>query len=210
MNNNYNKYFTETEAGLNIEANNINANCITSRDNKFSLDSEGNLTVNSISSVTPIDGTIDRKEIFNMIYPVGSFYISASNINPTTLFTGTWEKIENKFLLACSGYFPNGTTGGSNKHSHSMGAHTHNLGDEGYACIDMSAQYINQRELSSGANYTQNLRKSVSGSLISKAEARPYGTALGGRTGEMSTTTDTGTTTTLPPYLAVNIWKRTA
>ena len=42
--------FTKTENKLNLEVNNINADCITSRNNKFSLDEEGNLTVNSITS----------------------------------------------------------------------------------------------------------------------------------------------------------------
>ena len=47
--NNYDNYFTETTSGLDIEANNINANCLTSKNEKFNLDSEGNLTVNSLT-----------------------------------------------------------------------------------------------------------------------------------------------------------------
>lgn len=207
---NYDKYFTETNNGLDIEANNIDVNCITSQNNKFSLDSEGNLIVNSVTSSVPVSGTIDRDEILDMIYPVGSFYITASNTNPGTLFKGTWEKIENKFLLASGSSYVNGTTGGTTEHSHTMGAHTHGLGDEGFACIDMSTQYINQRELSSGVSYTQNFRKTVSGSAVDKTEVRPYGTALGGRTQGMSSSVNTGATTVLPPYLAVNVWKRTA
>ncbi len=42
--------FTKTEDKLNLEVNNASVDCITSNNNKFSLDSEGNLIVNSITS----------------------------------------------------------------------------------------------------------------------------------------------------------------
>lgn len=34
------------------------------------------------------------------IYPVGSIYVCLSEINPEELFGGSWERIENRFLLA--------------------------------------------------------------------------------------------------------------
>ena len=42
--------FTEVDGDMNFDGNNININCITSKNNKFSLDSEGNLVVNSITT----------------------------------------------------------------------------------------------------------------------------------------------------------------
>ena len=101
--NNYDNYFTETTSGLDIEANNINANCLTSKNEKFNLDSEGNLTVNSLTISDSNNNSLSFEAIFNRIYPIGSIYISTTDTNPGTLFTGTWEKIENRFLLA-SGY----------------------------------------------------------------------------------------------------------
>lgn len=56
--------FTKTEDKLNLEVNNANIDCLTSKNNKFSLDSEGNLIVNSITSKiqTNIAGEVTLEE----------------------------------------------------------------------------------------------------------------------------------------------------
>ena len=78
-----------------------------------------------------------KSSIVNTIYPVGSIYMSVNNTNPSTLFGGTWVKIEGKFLLS-SGKAPEDnsktysvqSTGGSKnavtvEHTHIQNAHTH-------------------------------------------------------------------------------------
>lgn len=79
--------FTKTADNLNLEVNNASVDCITSNNNNFSLDSDGNLTVNSITSV---ENSIDNQSICNLIYPVGSIYLSVNNTSPSILFGGTW------------------------------------------------------------------------------------------------------------------------
>lgn len=201
----YSEYFTQTDAGLNIEANNIEANCITSRNNKFNVDSDGNLTVNSINFNNPNNNSLSFETIFNKIYPVGAIYISTNAINPGVIFTGTWEKIENKFLLGYSADYPLMSTGGTSEHKHTSAAHNHNSGNL-LADFNFEGGYAKYYFVSddfSSYNYIED---------ISYTETNTGGHLYGGVNihGLTGTTQpgDTGTTKHLPPYLAVNIWKR--
>lgn len=52
-----------------------------------------------------------------IVYPVGSIYMSVSNINPNLLFgIGEWEAIEDRFLLG-AGNHTAGETGGEETHT---------------------------------------------------------------------------------------------
>lgn len=50
------------------------------------------------------------QEIFKLIYPVGSIYLSTSMTNPSTYFGGTWSRISDGYLF-CTGD-TSGTDGG--------------------------------------------------------------------------------------------------
>lgn len=184
--NNYDNYFTETTSGLDIEANNINANCLTSKNEKFNLDSEGNLTVNSLTISDSNNNSLSFEAIFNRIYPVGSIYISTNDINPSTLFTGTWEKIENRFLLASGSSYQLGSTGGEATHKltiNELPSHTHNAS---------AGQFI-----STSPNVTP-------GTIMSfdSGQYKRY---------SMNSTSSTGGSkahNNMPPYLVVSIYKR--
>lgn len=55
-------------------------------------------------------GRIDRAA--SMIYPVGSIYLSVLEVEPSTLFGGTWERLKDVFLLAAGDTYAAGSTGG--------------------------------------------------------------------------------------------------
>ena len=71
----------------------------------------------------------------DLVYPVGSVYLSMANVDPATLFGGTWSKLEGRFLLTSDSNHEAGNTGGSNdavvvEHTHTAnssgaGDHTH-------------------------------------------------------------------------------------
>lgn len=80
--------FTKVDDNINASFNNLSIDCLSSNNNKFNLDSDGNLTVNSITT------SISSSETnFDEIYPIGSIYMSVNNTNPSTLFGGTWSQI---------------------------------------------------------------------------------------------------------------------
>ena len=71
---------------------------------------------------------IPANQVFDVVYPVGSIYMSVNNVNPTTLFGGTWEQITGRFLLASSSNRAAGATGGAETVSYTpagaVGNHT--------------------------------------------------------------------------------------
>lgn len=189
VSNSYDNYITETSDGLNIEANNINANCITSKNEKFSLDSEGNLTVNSLTINNQDNNSLSFETIFNRIYPIGSIYISTNDTNPGILFVGTWEKIEGKFLLGSNSTYTAGSTGGEATHTlttSELPAHTHP------SSINASGEptlYPNWGTMT-GWGLTASYQNAKGGVWATgyRGENQPHNN--------------------MPPYLAVNIWKR--
>ena len=146
-------------------------------------------------------------------YPIGSVYISATNTKtPAQLFGGTWEQLQDVFLVCAGSTYSAGSTGGSAthtitsaelpRHTHSFsattsgnGGHNHNLS-------------MNSSSVAKGSNY---------------ARPRAYGetTEYGYTTSWVDNHTHTVSGTTgdgsfannsfslLPPYKAVYAWVRT-
>lgn len=51
--------------------------------------------------------------IVNLIYPVGSIYMSVNSASPATLFGGEWTQLKDRFLLGAGDTYEAGNTGGS-------------------------------------------------------------------------------------------------
>ena len=96
------------------------------------------ITDNSITSVTPVFKTLaPLAGTADLIYPVGSIYMSTRGTNPGELFGGTWQEIPGVFLLGRSSGYPAGSSGGASDvvltqgqmpmHSHAIPTHTHNV-----------------------------------------------------------------------------------
>lgn len=52
-------------------------------------------------------------QLLNLIYPVGCIYISGNATSPASLFGGTWERLQDRFLLAAGTSYSAGTQGGA-------------------------------------------------------------------------------------------------
>ena len=138
-----------------------------------------------------INVEVDDNYLLNKIYPVGSIYISVSSASPASFLGGTWEKIEDRFLLACGQKYLAGSKGGEENHSHGLSS--------GFADIMVGSRGLRVRET---------VRHTFSPS--DKASLSGYETDSGTSdwAAQLSGATDLGNN--MPPYLAVNMWKRTA
>lgn len=198
--------FTQTGDKLNLEINDITLDSFISSNNKFSLDNDGNLVVKSL---TTTNGLSNVSEIVNLIYPVGSIYLSVNNTNPSTLFGGTWELITNKFLIGAGGSYSLGSTGGTT--SVTSGKATGNTGSTTLTIEQIpSHQHNVQGYNTSGSTVTWSDRAvEYGGSSVG------YGSGIrtnytGGGSGHTHTLNEhIHDVSIIPPYLAVNIWKRT-
>lgn len=135
--------------------------------------------------------SVNITDLFNMIYPVGSIYMSVNNTNPSLLFGGTWEKIEDKFLLASGTTYASGTTGGSADAV--VVSHNHTYGKKYVLTTSGGAVDRNSTAGQTGTK-VPNLLQSNEGIYRN----------------EIANSGEDGTGKNMPPYLAVNIWKRTA
>ena len=182
-------------------------------------------TIDGKANVSHTHTSNQVTDLINTIYPIGSIYMSVNSTSPQILFGGTWEQIKDTFLLATGDTYANGSTGGEATHTlteNEMPSHTH---------IQDSHNHTQNAH-----NHTQNPHSHTIGSLarydISKkggaAVGDGYGNSNNYKTGDTTATNKEATATNnpqtatnknagggqahnnMPPYLAVNIWKRTA
>ena len=141
-------------------------------------------------------------------FPVGYIYLSTVEVDLNSLFGGTWEKIEGKFLLGCSSDYEAGSTGGSTEHHH-----FYRIGYSPYygALVGKDASAIMaynypEGEWVSGA--------SDSGMKTARGDTQRNSGISGSATTDSSSAysvaTNTQDTSSLPPYLAIYMYKKTA
>lgn len=117
--------FTREGENTNLEVNNLTVGCISSKKNKFEVDSEGNITAKSISVE---DIKIATQVVLDVMYPVGAIFMSMNSVNPSTIYGGEWEQIKDTFLLACGDKYEVNQTGGEETHKltiEEMPSHNH-------------------------------------------------------------------------------------
>lgn len=117
-------------------------------------------------------------------YPVGAIYLSATGVDPSSLFGGKWERIGGRFLLGADSTYAAGSTGGEAAQAltaDGIPRHDREVDDfnaSGNATPSMTVQAQDRR------GFGGNVRTMDAG---------------GGKARD-----------SLPPYLAVYMWKRTA
>lgn len=166
--------------------------------------------------------------IWEKIYPVGSIYMSTSTTSPATLFGGTWEQIHDRFLLSSSDSYPLGGIGGEANHTlsvnempshnHSQNSHSHEtnttsktLTGEIYCEIDANGA---TGSLGNGIVSRGSTQKcSGTAGTINIGSIKIDATHTHATNSVAPTINATGggqAHNNMPPYLVVNMWKRTA
>lgn len=147
------------------------------------------------------------------IYPVGSIYMSVNNTNPGTLFGGTWEQIEDKFLLSAGTTHTAGETGGSETHNHMLDIKRRvAYGISGLESTSIHSFDIVDEDGNPGTYWEQGTTVYADTVTISRNNAS-NGTTMTNFSHNgfgQRTKGNTYNTSTLPPYLTVYMWKRTA
>ena len=136
--------------------------------------------------------TEQYSSLIDIVYPVGSIYMSVNAADPSTLFSGTsWEKLEGRFLLGSDSTYKPGSTGGEATHTltyNEMPKHTHpmysyNPGGEGTWTPDEGAYLVDSVSDNKNTWWAR--------------------LAMGYAGGDAAHNN-------MPPYLVVNMWKRTS
>ena len=170
------------------------------------------------------------------MYPVGSIYLSVNNVNPGTIFGGTWEQIQDRFLLAAGSTYAGGATGGAASHTHTSAAHTHTSAAHTHTTAGHTLTVNEMPSHTHGIYYDDAFCAAHTGNINSWKQGlvnvdapgayytnmpQPYtgggashshgntGSTTPGNTGS-TTPGNTGSSSSLPPYLAIYVWKRTA
>lgn len=147
---------------------------------------------------------INGKSLIDTIYPVGSIYMSLQSESPASFLGGTWTQIKDKFLLGAGNSYAAGSSAGNASHTltiSEMPSHTHkfNRGTAHYYSGSVVSGYNNSTSIFPG--FVEN---SASGRPDDYQEITGAGKYFVQPTGSGSSFS------TMPPYIAVYIWQRTA
>ena len=137
-------------------------------------------TANSALNVA--NTKVSTNDLFDLVYPVGSIYLSINNTSPSTLFGGSWTQIKDTFLLGAGDDYTLGDTGGEATHTltiNEMPSHVHNT-DKYYNTDQGGNDFY-------GSNATGS-KVTTSNGMVATGGDQPHNN--------------------MPPYLVVSIWKR--
>lgn len=99
-------------------------------ENYFGPETVEEMVSNEINEQADNIANIVSEGIYNRVYPIGSIYMSVNSTDPSELFGGTWEQLEDTFLLAAGQNHAAGDTGGEERvtltaDESGMPAHSH-------------------------------------------------------------------------------------
>ena len=195
-----------------------------------------------MSNGTNLQDTLDNLEtggseepinLLDKIYPVGSIYMSVNNVSPATFLGGTWEAIQDRFLIGAGNSYDGGAIGGSTSvtsegsSAANTGSSSPGTGASSAANTGSTTLTVNQIPSHTHTVTTANFAKATANDgsdcgVLSGSSSKTSGSTGGGQghTHSMAhthtvnshshTMAHTHSVSTMSPYLAVYMWKRTS
>lgn len=142
--------------------------------------------------------------LLDTYYPVGRIYLSSENVSPASFMGGSWERIEDVFLLCAGTTYAAGSTGGNMYHTHLYGVRYSPY--YGVACGNsenmlMCKDYPNDNYIESvitSHTSLNNVNSSLTNGQTQMTTSSRYSEGVSSSTSNM------------PPYRAVYAWERVA
>ena len=197
-----------------------NTNAISSKD----INVTNLLTTNTFKIPDKNNILINGTKLFDLIYPIGSIYMSINATSPATLFGGAWEQIKEKFLYtASSGATGTGGSSTATLSKENIPSHNHTFsgnamsgtlnaimrydgGDQGQ--YESSGVFSNT---STSGSRTWKGDNGNHGKVTIRFNATPSGSIsyTGGEYNRTTRKTTTKSFSIMPPYYKVYCWRRT-
>lgn len=148
---------------------------------------------------TELSKKVNASELLQLIYPVGSIYMSVNNVSPSTFLGGIWVRIKDTFLLSAGDTYEAGSVGGEAEHTLTIKEMPSVTGEivthgayNGTPIHDVTGCFSAKSTVSS---------KYLGGSTSGANSISRIGFNNGGQNQAHNN---------MPPYLSVYMWKRTS
>lgn len=160
----------------------------------------------SAAAITQINGNGLADSAFRAYVNMEGAVLFSFNddFSPSALFGGSWEKVTDRFPIGAGGSYTLGSTGGNATHTNTiaeMVSHNHGLpvvnNEGGY--MPENTSMLRSFQVAARANNNQ---MNINGTATDRGPT--------GFSGSVGSTGDGQPFSILPPYIAVNIWRRVA
>ena len=147
----------------------------------LTLDANSNNAVANSAVVGGLNNKIESSDIVDLVYPVGSIYMSVNNVDPSTLFGGSWTRLKDTFLLASGDVYsadPSNvvtaqhgeashalTSSEMPRHTHTQNSHNHTQNSHYHGCGDGRA-FITQKSNYTGDVGEKSIKQGTSGTAF--------------------------------------------
>jgi hypothetical protein len=167
---------------------------------------------------------VENKDLLDLMYPVGSIYLSVNTTNPSVLFGGTWISFgEGRMLAGVNTSDSDFNTVEKSGGSKDLQSHSHSLSSGSVSTKSLTGSFLNVAVQSSATDI------SATGVMTERnADGEVVGYATSSKSGNGTTYTDgftlnashnhtlsgntsstgAGSAGNLPPYITVYMWKR--